>query len=40
MVRLVRRHWLYPALGCWSVLWFAILARRGGIAWKFFSTGA
>jgi hypothetical protein len=39
MVRLVRRHWLYPALGCWSVLWFAILARRGGIAWKFFSTG-
>ena len=39
MVRLVRRRWLYPALGCWSALWFAILARHGGIAWKFFSTG-
>ena len=30
---------LYAALACWAVLWFVVLARRGGIDWKFFSTG-
>lgn len=30
---------LYAVLGIWAVLWFVILARRGGIDWKFFSTG-
>jgi hypothetical protein len=34
-----RRCWLYAALACWAVLWFVLLARRGGIDWKFFSTG-
>jgi hypothetical protein len=29
----------YAALACWAVLWFVLLARRGGIDWKFFSTG-
>lgn len=33
------RRWVYLALGCWSVVWFAILAHRGGIDWKFFTTG-
>jgi hypothetical protein len=37
--RLLRRHWLYVALGCWSAVWFVILAHRGGIDWKFFTTG-
>jgi len=35
----LRRRWLYTALCAWAVLWFVILARRGGIDWKFFSTG-
>jgi hypothetical protein len=39
MVRLVRRHWLYVTLTCWAALWFAVLAPRGGIDWKFFTTG-
>jgi len=39
MVRLVRLHWLYLALLCWAALWFAVLAPRGGIDWKFFTTG-
>jgi len=39
IVRLVRRHWLYLALGCWAAVWFAVLAPRGGIDWKFFTTG-
>ena len=39
LVRLVRERWLYLALGCWAALWFVVLARRGGIDWKFFSTG-
>jgi hypothetical protein len=39
IVRLVRRHWLYLTLGCWAALWFAVLAPRGGIDWKFFTTG-
>jgi hypothetical protein len=39
LVRLVRQHWLYLALGCWAALWFVVLARRGGIDWKFFTTG-
>jgi hypothetical protein len=39
LVRLVREHWLYLALGCWAALWFVVLARRGGIDWKFFTTG-
>ena len=35
----MRRTWLYPALAGWSALCWVILARRGGIDWKFFSTG-
>lgn len=35
----MRRRWLYVALGCWSAVWFVILAHRGGIDWKFFTTG-
>jgi len=35
----LRRRWLYLALGCWSAVWFVILAHRGGIDWKFFTTG-
>jgi hypothetical protein len=35
----LRRRWLYIALACWAALWFVLLARRGGIDWKFFSTG-
>jgi hypothetical protein len=34
-----RRCRLYAALACWATLWFVLLARRGGIDWKFFSTG-
>jgi hypothetical protein len=34
-----RRGWLYLTLGCWSIIWFVILAHRGGIDWKFFTTG-
>jgi hypothetical protein len=34
-----RRCRLYAALACWAILWFVLLARRGGIDWKFFSTG-
>jgi hypothetical protein len=30
---------LYAALCAWAALWFVVLARRGGIDWKFFSTG-
>jgi hypothetical protein len=33
------RRGVYAALACWAVLWFVLLARRGGIDWKFFSTG-
>jgi hypothetical protein len=36
---LTRRRWVYLALACWSVIWFVILAHRGGIDWKFFTTG-
>ncbi len=36
----MRRRWLYLALGGWSAVWFVILAHRGGIDWKFFTTGA
>ncbi len=36
---LLRRRWLYLVLGCWSAVWFVILSRRGGIDWKFFTTG-
>jgi len=39
VVRLARRNWLYLTLGCWAALWFVVLARRGGIDWKFFTTG-
>ena len=35
----MRRGWLYLILGCWSIAWFMILAHRGGIDWKFFTTG-
>jgi hypothetical protein len=35
----VRRHWVYVLLACWGAMWFAILAPRGGIDWKFFTTG-
>ncbi len=35
----MRRRWLYLALGCWSAVWFVILAHRGGIDWKFFTAG-
>ena len=28
------------ALGCWTVLWFVVLAPGGGIAWHFFVTGS
>jgi hypothetical protein len=30
---------LYAILGAWAALWFVLLAHRGGIDWKFFSTG-
>jgi hypothetical protein len=30
---------LYAALCAWAALWFVLLAHRGGIDWKFFSTG-
>lgn len=36
---LSNRQWLYLALGCWSAIWFVVLAHRGGIDWKFFTTG-
>lgn len=36
---LIRRRWVYLALACWSAVWFVILAHRGGIDWKFFTTG-
>lgn len=36
---LTRRHWVYLALACWSAVWLVILAHRGGIDWKFFTTG-
>ncbi len=36
---LARRRWVYLALACWSAVWFVILAHRGGIDWKFFTTG-
>ena len=36
---LADRRWLYLALGCWSAVWFVVLAHRGGIDWKFFTTG-
>jgi hypothetical protein len=39
LVRLVRWHWLYLILACWAALWFVVLAPRGGIDWKFFTTG-
>ncbi len=35
----MRRQRLYLALGGWSAVWFVILAHRGGIDWKFFTTG-
>jgi hypothetical protein len=35
----LRRHWLYAVLSAWAALWFVLLAHRGGIDWKFFSTG-
>ena len=35
----MRRHWLFAALCAWAALWFVLLAHRGGIDWKFFSTG-
>jgi hypothetical protein len=35
----LRRQWLYAALCAWAALWFVVLAHRGGIDWKFFSTG-
>jgi Glycosyltransferase family 87 len=34
-----RRRWVYLALVCWGAVWFVILAHRGGIDWKFFTTG-
>jgi hypothetical protein len=30
---------VYGALCAWAALWFVVLAHRGGIDWKFFSTG-
>ena len=33
-------HWRPAVLGCWTAVWFAILARNGGIAWKFFVQGS
>jgi hypothetical protein len=35
----LRRRWVYVVLGGWSAVWFVILAHRGGIDWKFFTTG-
>jgi hypothetical protein len=37
---LLGRHWRPAVLGCWTAVWFAILARNGGIAWKFFVQGS
>jgi hypothetical protein len=33
-------HWRPAALGCWTAIWFAFLARNGGVAWKFFIQGS
>jgi hypothetical protein len=38
-IPLADRQWLYLALGCWSAVWFVVLAHHGGIDWKFFTTG-
>jgi hypothetical protein len=35
-----RSHWHLIAACGWSAIWFAILAPRGGIDWKFFTEGA
>ena len=34
------RHWRPAALACWTAIWFAFLARNGGVAWKFFIQGS
>lgn len=36
----LRRHWRPAALGCWTAIWFAILARNGGVAWTYFTQGS
>jgi len=36
----LRRYWRPAALGCWTAIWFAFLARNGGVAWKFFIQGS
>jgi hypothetical protein len=36
----VAGNWHLLALGGWTAAWFAILAPRGGIAWKFFTEGS
>lgn len=35
----LRRQWHLAALTGWTAVWFVILARHGGIAWKFFVQG-
>jgi hypothetical protein len=34
------RHWRPAALTCWTSIWFAILARHGGVAWNLFIQGS
>jgi hypothetical protein len=35
----LRRHWQLIALTGWTLLWFLIMAPRGGVAWRFFEIG-
>jgi hypothetical protein len=40
LARRLAGNWHLLALSGWTAAWFAILAPRGGIAWKFFTGGS